>query len=55
MSSGSDAVRGRILLVEDDSTVRGVLVFLLESFGWEVTAAADGERGWRSPNASSPT
>jgi CheY-like chemotaxis protein len=42
---GSEAARGRILLVEDDPAVRGVLVFLLESGGWEVSVASDGRVG----------
>jgi len=37
--------RGQILLVEDDPAVRGVLALLLESAGWNVTEAADGNVG----------
>jgi CheY-like chemotaxis protein len=32
-------------VVEDDPAVRGVLVFLLESVGWQVAAVADSDRG----------
>jgi CheY-like chemotaxis protein len=33
------------LVVEDDSSFRGVLALLLESDGWRVVEAGDGERG----------
>lgn len=34
-----------VVLVEDDSVVRGVLTLLLESAGWGVAAAPDGVSG----------
>lgn len=39
--------RGSVIVVEDDEVVRGVLVLLLESEGWTVTEARDGEVGLR--------
>jgi CheY-like chemotaxis protein len=39
------AAQGKLVLVEDDSTVRGILSLLFESAGWEVAAAPDGVLG----------
>ena len=38
-------MRRRLLLIEDDRTLRQALSFNLEREGYEVTTAADGERG----------
>lgn len=37
--------RGRVILVEDDASLRAVLCFLLRSDGWEVEEAGDGRAG----------
>ncbi len=42
----SPAPAGRILLVDDDSAIRGILTALLEDAGYRVRSAADGEAGW---------
>jgi len=41
----SRVVRPRVLLIDDDATVREVLVQLLASFGYEVHTAAAGASG----------
>lgn len=41
----SRVVRPRVLLIDDDATVREVLVQLLASFGYEVHTAAEGASG----------
>ena len=40
-------VRGRVLLVEDDDMLRRLSTRTLESSGFEVVSAADGEQGLR--------
>jgi len=37
--------KGRILLVDDDYSVRQVVTFSLEASGWHVTPAMDGREG----------
>lgn len=46
--------RARILLVEDDPTLRGYLTDCLEVAGYEVTAAHNGVEGWRAFELRSP-
>jgi DNA-binding response OmpR family regulator len=48
------AERPRILLVEDDSTLRGYLTDCLEVAGYEVIATHDGVEGWRAFELRSP-
>ncbi|MBI1340174.1 response regulator [bacterium] len=43
-ASGDLAGRGRILLVEDEEAVRGIAAQLLESLGYQVIEAGDGEK-----------
>ena len=38
-------VQGRLVLVEDDAAVRGILRLLFESAGWDVLVATDGALG----------
>lgn len=38
-------VQGRLVLVEDDAAVRGILRLLFESAGWDVLVAKDGALG----------
>jgi CheY-like chemotaxis protein len=44
----------RILIVEDQEDLRGVLQTLLAGSGYEVAEAADGQAGWLMPNSSRP-
>ncbi len=46
------APAGRILLVDDDSAIRGILTGLLENAGYRVRSAADGEAGWDALRAA---
>lgn len=41
----------RILVVDDDSDIRRLNTQILERFGYEVKAAADGAAGWEALNA----
>ncbi|MGK3945736.1 response regulator, partial [Streptomyces caeruleatus] len=43
-SGGDLAGRGSILLVEDEDGVRGIAAQLLQSFGYSVIEASDGEK-----------
>lgn len=44
-TSKDPSTPGRLVLVEDDEAVRGILTVLLESAGWEVMTAGDGASG----------
>jgi CheY-like chemotaxis protein len=44
----------RILIIDDDAGVRGVLNVMLSRAGYEVTAAANGEEGLRAAQAQPP-
>jgi len=46
--------RRRVLVVDDSATARGWARGVLESAGYEVATAIDGEDGWRSIQESSP-
>lgn len=46
--------QGRLVLVEDDEAVRGILTVLLESAGWEVLTAGDGPSGLRLAKSTVP-
>ena len=46
------APRGRILLVDGDSAIRGILTGLLEDAGYRVRSAIDGEAGWEALRAA---
>jgi DNA-binding response OmpR family regulator len=47
-------VRGRVLVIDDDPDIRGLLRQLLERAGYNVGEAANGREGLRSLYASSP-
>ncbi len=47
-------VPNRVLVVEDDSGVRGLLQTILEDEGLEIVLAADGEEGLRLARAVDP-
>ena len=53
MVTGS-AVRGRLVLVEDDAAFRGILRLLFESAGWDVLVAADGALGLATAEGADP-
>ncbi|MBO0769793.1 MAG: response regulator, partial [Solirubrobacterales bacterium] len=44
----------RVLLVEDDPPIRETTALLLESFGFAVSAAADGQAGLNAFRAGTP-
>lgn len=46
--------RGRLVLVEDDAVMRGLLTVLLESDGWDVIQARDGWVGLRLTRHARP-
>jgi DNA-binding response OmpR family regulator len=46
--------RARILLIEDDSTLRGYLTDRLEIAGYQVTATHNGLEGWHAFELQSP-
>jgi two-component system NtrC family response regulator len=51
-------MKPKILIIDDDSSLRRVLEYNLLEAGYAVTAAASGEEGLRlgeSPRLSSPT
>lgn len=47
-------LRGRLVLVEDDATFRGILKLLFESTGWDVLVASDGEVGLATAERTAP-
>jgi PAS domain S-box-containing protein len=51
---GAAPANGRALVVEDDASVRAMVVELLGSRGWTVAEAADGLGAWEALNASAP-
>jgi DNA-binding response OmpR family regulator len=51
---GNGMKRGRVLVVDDDADIRGLLRQLLERAGYAVVEAADGREGLRALYASSP-
>lgn len=46
--------RGRVLVVDDDPGFRNVVGLILESGGWDVTAAADGPAGLAAARRTDP-
>ncbi|MGZ9099173.1 MAG: ATP-binding protein [Brevundimonas sp.] len=50
----ADRPRGRILVVDDDAAVRRFIADSLESLGYEVDQAADGEEGLRRMELAAP-
>jgi CheY-like chemotaxis protein len=47
--------QGRVILVEDDVSLRAVLSFLLRSDGWDVEEAGDGRIGLRLTRRHGPS
>ena len=47
-------VQGRLVLVEDDDAVRGILRLLFESAGWDVLVAVDGAKGLAAAERAAP-
>lgn len=54
MTPSREEVRDRVLVVEDDPSVRGLLQAILEDEDFEVVLAADGEEGLRLARAVEP-
>ncbi len=44
--AGANQEKATILLIDDSSSIRGVVKFVLESDGYNVIEAEDGEQGW---------
>jgi adenylate cyclase len=51
---GDPMVPNRVLVVEDDAGVRGLLQTILEDEGFEIVLAADGEEGLRLARTVDP-
>jgi two-component system OmpR family response regulator len=43
---GAPSVFGRVLLVEDDTIIQGLIAMSLRKAGYQVKCAEDGEAGW---------
>jgi DNA-binding response OmpR family regulator len=55
VQKGDPMVPNRVLVVEDDAGVRGLLQTILEDEGFEIVLAADGEEGLRLAKAVDPS
>lgn len=54
MISPDTAQQGDVVVIEDDPAVRGVVALLLESVGWRVTEAGDGQIGLQLIESTRP-
>jgi DNA-binding response OmpR family regulator len=55
VQKGDPMVPNRVLVVEDDAGVRGLLQTILEDEGFEIVLAADGEEGLHLARAVDPS
>lgn len=54
MAANSKGIKGKVLIVEDEAAFRNIFKDLLESDGYVVLTAEDGESGWLMSRAELP-